>query len=139
MKAADCSWRTSSGRIPSLMQEDSASSIGPPMRKNRMSVPSFFNDLARISEPVSSAMSCFPLLDDAVSAELLNLVDPKTKPLAQNFIRLLSEQRRCIDLRRAPAEAHRPARHFEWADGWVLHRLHDAASLEIRLLGQLHG
>jgi hypothetical protein len=31
------------------------------MRKNRTSVPSFFNDFARISEPVSSAMCCFPL------------------------------------------------------------------------------
>jgi hypothetical protein len=48
----------------------------------------------------------------------------------------LSEQRRWIDFRRAPAEAHRPARRFEWADGWVLHRLHDAAPLEIRHLGR---
>jgi hypothetical protein len=33
----------------------------PPMRKNRMSVPSFFNDFARISEPVRSAMSASSL------------------------------------------------------------------------------
>ena len=65
--------------------------------------------------------------------------DLKTKPLAQNFIGVLSEQRRRLDFRRAPAEAHRPARHFERAGGWVLHRLHDAAPLEIRLVGQLHG
>src|SRR5437660_1998441 len=108
MNAADCSWRTSSGRIPSLMQEDSASSIGPPMRKNRMSVPSFFNDLARISEPVSSAMSCFPLLDDAVFAELVDLVGVKTEPFAQHFVGMLSEQRCRLDFRRAPAEAHWP-------------------------------
>jgi hypothetical protein len=31
------------------------------MRKNRMSVPSFFNDFARISEPVSSAISASSL------------------------------------------------------------------------------
>src|SRR6266496_6657280 len=42
--------------MPSLMQEDSASSIGPPIRKNRMSVPSFLSERARISEPVNSAM-----------------------------------------------------------------------------------
>src|SRR6266481_3132473 len=102
MKAADCSWRTSSGRIPSLMQEDSASSIGPPMRKKRMSVPSFFNDFARISEPVSSAMSCVLRLNDAVFAELLDLVGVKTEPFAQNFIGVLSEQRRRPDFRRAP-------------------------------------
>src|SRR6202011_4004925 len=33
-------------------RRNSASSIGPPMRKKRTSVPSFFNDFARISEPV---------------------------------------------------------------------------------------
>ena len=81
MNAADCSWRTSSGRMPSLMQEASASSIGPPMRKNRISVPSFFNDLARISEPVMSAMSRF-LLDDVVFAELLDLIVIEAEPFA---------------------------------------------------------
>src|SRR5262249_2700492 len=42
--------------MPSLMQEVSASIIGPPIRKNRLSVPSFFNERARFPEPVSSAM-----------------------------------------------------------------------------------
>src|SRR5579864_3757091 len=119
------------------MHEDSASSIGPPMRKNRMSVPSFFSDLARISEPVMSAMS-FSLLDDAVFAELLDLVCIETKPFAQDFIGVLSEQRRRFDLRRAPAKAHRPARHLEGAGGRMLHRLHDAAVLEIRIVAQFH-
>src|SRR5215475_7696435 len=135
IKAADCSWPTSSGRIPSLMQEDSASSIGPPMRKNRMSVPSFFNDLARISEPVSSAMSCFLPLDDVVFAKLLDLVRIKTKPFGQNFIGVLSEQRRGHDLRRAPTEAHRPAWPLERTGGRVLHRLQDFTPFEIRLAG----
>ena len=43
-------------RMPSVTQVASASSIGPPMMKNRSSTPSFFRHLARISEPVSSAM-----------------------------------------------------------------------------------
>src|SRR5215470_3186809 len=138
MKAADCSCRTSSGRIPSLMQEDSASSIGPRIKKNRMSVPSFFSDLARISEPVSSAMSDSSS-DDAVVAELGDLVRLETKPFAQNFICVLSEQRRRLDFRRSSAEAHRPPRHLEWTDGRVLHRLHNTAPLEVCVLGQLHG
>jgi hypothetical protein len=41
------------------MQEASANSIGPPMMKRRLSVPSFFKAFARISEPVSSAMGVF--------------------------------------------------------------------------------
>src|SRR4051812_47685767 len=43
-------------RMPSLMAEDSASSIGPPIMKKRSSTPSAFRHLARISEPVSSAI-----------------------------------------------------------------------------------
>ena len=62
----------------------------------------------------------------------------KTKPFAQDFIGVLSEQRRRLDLRRAATEAHRPARHFERAGDRMLHRLHDSAPLEIRLVGQLH-
>jgi hypothetical protein len=42
---------------------------------------------------------------------LVNLVCVKTKPFAQNFICVLSKQRRRLDSRRAPAKAHRPARH----------------------------
>src|SRR5262249_38153522 len=62
----------------------------------------------------------------------------KTKPFAQNFTCVLSKQRRRLDVWRAPTEAHRPARHLERTCDRVLHRLHDAAPFEIRLLGQLH-
>src|SRR5262245_40525134 len=80
-----------------------------------------------------------PWLDDLVFAELVDLVSVKTKPFAQNFTCVLSKQGRRLDVRRAPAEAHRPARHLKRAGDWVLHRLHDAAPFEIRFLGQLHG
>src|SRR6185312_10299180 len=97
MKAADCSWRTSSGRMPSLMQDASASSIGPPIRKNRTSTPSFFNDFASISEPVSSAICRFSS-NDLVVAELFDLVLVKSDPFAQDFVGVLPEQRRRLDL-----------------------------------------
>src|SRR5579871_3482396 len=51
---------------------------------------------------------------------------------------MLSKHRRRCYLGGAPVEAHRPAWHFEWAYGRVLHRLHDATALEIEFLGQLH-
>src|ERR1700730_6137413 len=99
MKAAGCSWRTSSGRMPSVMQEDSGSSIGPPIRKNRMSVPSFFSDFARISEPVSSAICCFlpadfknAQLDRAGLAELVELCLVEAEPLAEHLAGVLAEQ-----------------------------------------------
>src|SRR5262245_59321206 len=78
-------------------------------------------------------------LDDLVLAELVDLISVKTEPFGQNLICVLSEQRRRLEFGRAPAEANWPARHFEWASDGVLHRLHDPAPLEIRLLSQLHG
>src|ERR1700694_5765982 len=101
MKAANCSWRTSSGRMPSLMQDDSASSIGPPIRKNRMSVPSFFSDFANISEPVSSAIGSVPpflFSDDSVLAELVDLLAVHAEPFAQDLGGVLAEQRHRLDL-----------------------------------------
>src|SRR4029077_19672595 len=79
-----------------------------------------------------------PELDDLVFAELVDLVCVKTKPFAQNFTCVLSKQRRRLEVRRAAAEAHRPARHLERAGDRVLHRLHDAALLEVCVLSQLH-
>jgi hypothetical protein len=49
--AAACSWRTSMGFIPSFMQSPSASIMGPPIKKKRCLVPSFFRDFAKISDP----------------------------------------------------------------------------------------
>src|SRR6516165_862387 len=83
-------------------------------------------------------MSTRPWLDNLVFAELADLVCVKTKPFAQNFICVLSKQRRWPDFRRAPAETHRPARHLELASDRVLHRLHDSALLEVCVLSQLH-
>src|SRR6516225_10152588 len=77
-------------------------------------------------------------LDNLVFAELVDLVCVKTKPFAQNFICVLSKQRRRLDFWRAPAETHRPARHFEWTDRRMFHRLHDAALLEVCVFSQLH-
>src|SRR5579872_922798 len=45
--------------MPSAMQADSASSIGPPIRKNRSFTPCAFRHRARMSLPVSSAIA-FP-------------------------------------------------------------------------------
>src|SRR5262245_29906878 len=83
-------------------------------------------------------MSTRPWLDNLVFAELVDLACVKTKPFAQNFICVLSKQRRRLDVRRAPAESHRPARHLVRAGDRVLHRLHDSALLEVCVLGQLH-
>src|SRR5262249_7339623 len=44
-------------RTPSLMSALSVSSMGPPMRKNRVSVPWSASERARMSEPVSVAMA----------------------------------------------------------------------------------
>src|SRR6516225_2458557 len=93
MRAADCSCRTSRGRMPSLMQDASASSIGPPMRKNKISVPSFLSERARISEPVISTMS-LPTLDHALGAQFLNLRRAEAQPFAKDFVGVLAKKRR---------------------------------------------
>src|SRR6266567_3345749 len=142
MKAADCSWRTSSGRMPSLMQEDSASSIGPPIRKNRMSVPSFLSERARISEPVNSAMVSSRYFirarDRAAVAQVADLVGAHAEPFLEHLFGMLAQQRRRSHRNRRAAEAHRPGRHLERSAGRMLHHLHDAAVLETLLVLQLH-
>ena len=80
----------------------------------------------------------FPSLDDIVFTELLDLLRIKTEPLTQDFIGVFSEQRGRLEFRRVPAKTNRPTWHLIRAGDRVLHRLHDTASLEIRLVGQLH-
>src|SRR5262252_3493939 len=45
-------------------------------------------------------------LDNLVFAELVDVLRVKTEPFAQNFICVLSKQRRRLDVRRAPTESH---------------------------------
>src|SRR5258708_13175297 len=137
MNAAACSWRTSSGRIPSLMHEASARSIGPPMRKNRISVPSFLSERARISEPVISAISP-PPLDHSVCAQILDLPRAQAEPLAEDLAGVLTQERRRRDRQRLAVVAHRPCRHLEGPAAGMLHDLHDPAALEIGIVLQLH-
>src|SRR5262249_51188078 len=75
---------------------------------------------------------------DATGQQSVTQSEDWYKPFAQNFICVLSKQRRGLDFRRAPAETHRPARHLERAGDRVLHRLHDSALLEVCVLSQLH-
>src|SRR5216683_2827290 len=137
MSAAACSWRTSSGRIPSLMHEASARSIGPPMRKNRISVPSFLSERAKISEPVISAISS-PPLDNPVCPQLLHLRCTQAEPVAKDLAGVLAQERRWRDRQRLSIMAHWPCRHFEGPAVQMLHDLHDPSALEIRIVLQLH-
>src|SRR6516165_1210471 len=95
MKAAACSCRTSIRRMPSFAQEDSASSIGPPIRKKRSLTPSFLRHLARISEPVNSvifavsSVFCVPaiaLSDHVVLMERVDVVRAHPEPFAQHVL-----------------------------------------------------
>src|SRR5437660_11111234 len=110
--------------MPSLMQEDSASSIGPPIRKNRMSVPSFLSERARISEPVNYAMvssryfirardrAAGALLPPrrggrsqrAAVAQLADLVGAHAEPFLEHLFGMLAQQRRGRDRNRRAAK-----------------------------------
>src|SRR5215472_6395722 len=128
MSAAACSCRTSSGRMPSLMQDASASSIGPPIRKKRMSVPSFLSERARISEPVISAMSP-PPLDHAIGAQLLDFGHAQAQPFTKDFVGVLTEERCRHQRQGLAAVAYWPGRHLKRSATRMLHELHDAAAL----------
>src|SRR5215470_1376720 len=137
MSAAACSWRTSSGRIPSLMHEASARSIGPPMRKNRISVPSFLSDLAKISEPVISPIASSPL-DHTACTQLLHVRLAQAEPAAKDLAGVLAQERSRRDRQGLAIMAHRPCRHLEGAAIRMLHHLHDPPALEIGIALQLH-
>src|SRR5262245_45757852 len=163
ISAAACSWRTSIGRMPSFLHDVSACIIGPPMRKNRSFVPSFFSARPRISLPVISAIvvplrsrlpyvmrSPLPFrcncshrsgggatLDYLLGAQRRDLLFAHAEPVAEHLRAVLPQQRRRFDHRRLAVETHRPACHLEGAIGRMLDLLDDSALLEIRIVEQL--
>src|SRR5881227_462015 len=109
-------------RMPSLMQHSSASSIGPPMMKNRSLTPCAFRQRARISLPVISAMwvsspglwgnekqraarcraapthdpqaSTILLAEHLFGPQLLDLAAAQIEPAGEHLLGVLAELRR---------------------------------------------
>src|SRR5438874_4921840 len=126
--------------MPSLMHAVSASSIGPPMMKKMSLTPCAFRQRARISLPVSSAISVSPLSvivgsDHPFLVQCVDIAGAHAEPVAEHLRVVLPEQWGRVEFRRLSVEANRPGRHLERA-GRVLRCLQDAALGKARLVHQ---
>src|SRR5215471_4149079 len=153
-------------RMSSLMQHNSASSIGPPMMKNRSLTPCAFRQRARISLPLISAIGGLLsrgfvlswgaanktggafgaarspshgvgvlIAEHLFAAQLGDIAAAQAQPAREHLLSVLAEFRRGFELRRLAVEAHRPSLAHPVAVR-VMHRLHDAALLEARVILQ---
>src|SRR5258708_617011 len=122
--------------MPSLMHAVSASSIGPPMMKKMSLTPCAFTHRARISLPVSSAISVSPLLvigsDHPFFTQRVDVPCAHPEPFAKDLGAVLSQQWSRCQLWRTAVEPPRPGRPLEGA-GRGFRDLHDAALGPARL------
>src|SRR5579859_5923862 len=72
--------------------------------------------------------------DHPAVAQAADRVAIEAQPGAKNLVVVLAKQWRWLHRRRLALEAHRPCHHLEWPDFRMLHRLHDLALLEGRIV-----
>src|ERR1700732_649155 len=98
--------------MPSWMHAVSASSIGPPMMKKMSLTPCAFTHRARISLPVSSAISVSPLLligsDPPFFLQSADFAGAHAEPFAEHLRIVLAQQWSRFEFWRAAIETHRP-------------------------------